>query len=295
MNLLKNKKNSWLLAVGGLSLLIAIPFLFYLGSEVVVPSRSPASSLPMYVLSAIILAPVLEEISFRGFFTGRKFLPVVSLIFICFFVFTQGSHPLHFSLLGLFLLAFIWHYFQPNKVLLNSSFILNAALFALIHYQIESLASPVIPLTQFGFGLILIWVVLNFGLLRTILFHGILNAVLILILVGGLQFPEQRVHEIETDTYTLQWKRIPLMKGVNGQLDFTQKGVEITSLDAKTIASILTSKETDLPIPLEPFMKYDITLFFKDSVSQKEIANTLLEVLIEEKILTNPRGESGTQ
>jgi len=295
MNILKNKKNSWLLAVGGFCLLIAIPFLFYLGSEKVVPSRSPTSSLPMYVLSAIIIAPLLEEISFRGFFTGQKFLPIVSLVFICFFVLTQGTHPLHFSLLLLFLLAYGWNHFRPIKVILNLSFIFNAALFALIHYQIDTLASPVIPLTQFGFGLILIWVVLNFGLLKTMIFHGILNALLILILIGGLQYPDQSVHKIETETYLLQWVRRPLINGKDGQIDFNSEGVNIKSLDAKTISSVMSPRETNLPIPLEPFMKYDITLSFKDTVSQKEIANTLLEVLKEEKILVVPEGDPGSQ
>ena len=280
-------KNNWLLAVGILLVSIALPILLNLGREEVLPTRSPSSSFQGYILSAIFIAPILEEIAFRGFFSKTKALRILAFFLLIIFVLTTSKNWVNYLLIILFLSSLGLSIFYSNKINSVLSYLLNATLFASLHFTLEDQISMIFPLVQVGFGLIMIWVVLNFGILKAILTHASWNFVLVLFLLIGLQFPDSSLKIKETDRYELRWQRVPLIDKRKGELNFTDKGVIITSINARKIHSLLAAvskKESIEYIPLEPFMKYDMELIFKDAISQNEVIEIFLKEMMSEGI-----------
>jgi hypothetical protein len=260
----------------------------YLGEEAL-PARNLTTTLPMFILGAILIAPLFEEITFRGFYTKAKALRIIALILLPVFLVLGNVNWVYFNLLGTFLLTYGISLFKSDERRRNLSFLMNAALFASIHWELEGFSSLFLPLNHFGFGLILIWTVLNYGLLKAVFTHALFNMITILLLLASLQFPDTTLYVKETDTYRMEWNRVPLSEGGNvGQLKYSKTGAEIGSMNARQIHSLLLPRDNvknGALLPSEPFMKYRIDLVCRDTVKVEEVNEIILKEMLSAGIL----------
>jgi membrane protease YdiL (CAAX protease family) len=161
----------------------------------------------LFVISALIIAPIFEEFIFRGYFVNKLLLKIISVFGIIFYIYITDNFYLYILIFALVILHF--------KKKINPIYIyyINSIIFSLVHYKLYDFNSifTIIPMFfQFSLGLILIWIVLNFNLIRSILFHFLFNLISIIILTIPLQFPEKEIKKIEHLGYKFEWNKTPI-------------------------------------------------------------------------------------
>ncbi|MEI2421651.1 hypothetical protein V6O07_15355, partial [Arthrospira platensis SPKY2] len=70
----------------------------------------------------------------------------------------------------------------------------------------------------FGAGLVFVWIMLNFGIIKSILAHIVNNLAVVLITFFALQFPEQTQYKTEYQGYTMEWKQVPIISETKGMM-----------------------------------------------------------------------------
>lgn len=173
-------KEKWLkklfFIVIGLFILLAIINDFFI-------ERSQISTLYNYNLLALIIyiclvAPFIEEISFRGVLKKRIFILFFVLLNCIYIVYNKNY--IHFILVVLFLILYI------KKVNSKAIIITNALVFVFAHYKITDLYGDsfvlkfnYLILLHFSLAIILSYITINYNLLKAILFHIVYNTITI--------------------------------------------------------------------------------------------------------------------
>lgn len=159
---------------------------------------------------AVLAMPVLEELIFRGLFYKKKYKILFYLGSLLFIILSKNYYLIVLLLLAAYLLEMKITLFRESSNLLLIA-VLVTAIFALIHYQISdfnALSTSVFVLSQFGLGLILIWIVLNFSLKKAIITHALYNFILLLPVFIFLEFPSSEPKHIIDNGYELTYKQI---------------------------------------------------------------------------------------
>ena len=210
-----NLINIQLLKNGGVilcsSLFIYILLIFFDSSKFDNASRFDIDiSIILLVFFAVLVGPLLEEITFRGVFTNNKLLKIIPFLMIPIYVLYSKNLYLLTIVIPYLILTFYQSKINSNK---NYLYYLNAIIFSLVHYKIYDFNSiyTIIPMfIQFGMGLILTWIVINFNIFKSIICHSLYNLILMIILIAPLQFPEEKINIIETKNYHFKWKKTPI-------------------------------------------------------------------------------------
>lgn len=281
--MLSQSKENWLLLTGIGCIAISLSFFFISSPEDIMPARSPSTTLGYFVVIAILVAPVLEELAFRGVYTGGKVLKIVALLLLPVLVVLGRATWVDYMLLGVFLAIYITSFFTSNKRIIKLGFIVNAALFAFLHWEYVNLSTLLLPLIHFGGGLVLIWTVLNFGLFRAILFHALYNTVAVLLVLYGLRFPDTSPKVLQTDSCRMEWHRVPLGASSTGSLEYQDRGIYVTNIKAREIHAFLSDEEMEM-YASEPFMRYHIEFTCQDSVSNTKLKERLMKGMVAEGI-----------
>jgi membrane protease YdiL (CAAX protease family) len=146
--------------------------------------------------SATILAPIVEEISFRGIFTNNKNVFLISIFFLLISIGLYLNIPLEiitiFSVL-LLILSFTkkgGEFINKLKSIILAHFgillWIMSILFATVHLSnyndivIAWYLWPVLVLPQLIAGIVLSYIRIKFGLRFSILFHALMNTILFL-------------------------------------------------------------------------------------------------------------------
>jgi hypothetical protein len=244
----------------------------------------------LFVLGALILAPILEELSFRGYFSKSKTAKIVMLIFFPLFIFVMKTNVLLFFVIPYYILILI-DFFTSKKLNRTFLYLGGALLFSLVHYQESDFKSfqTILPmLTQLGLGLILTWIVVNFSLRYAILVHFLHNFLIILPLFLYLQFPDEKINTLKIDDFQITWSKVPLING-----EFTKivrpnshsiSGTHINPLKIYKSFHLLDS-DTFILVDKEPFYKYDIQIYRSED-SSKELDKVILrKILVESDLI----------
>ena len=175
----------------------------------------------LIILSTLLIAPIFEEIIFRGIFTKRKFFTyyfyIGSLLMI--------AITKNYYLIALLILIFIIRLGKFKESF--TSYCLIAFLFALMHYGLDDFSNlySFIPVFfQFSIGLILTWIVINFGIKWSILSHFTINFTIIASVIFVLQFPDKEKHFIENENNELNWEKTSILGKSN--IVFSENRVE---------------------------------------------------------------------
>ncbi len=235
----------------------------------------------LFILSALLLAPILEEIVFRGYFTNNKILKLFTIIGLPIFVLSVDKYYLIFTIP--YIIVLILLLFYKDKINKHILFISSALVFSVVHYKPEDFGNiiTILPiLTQFALGLLLIWVVVNFNLRTSILVHFTYNFIVLLPLFFVLQFPDIEQKSIEFNEYKISWQKTPVFSG-----EFTLLSrpnayqVNASSIIPLTLYKAYASSKKPNLKDSELFSKYKINIQ-KLNDSAKELDSTLVKSLL---------------
>lgn len=293
---LKRTNKNWLFYLAIFSIVIAVILLIILGDSHVQGSRN-ISDLPfkLTILLAALVAPVYEEFIFRGLYTSKKVLKIISLILLPVFVLISDSGLLATILLILFGITYLLSQKFELEYLKDISMFLNILLFTSGHYKMEEFIDPSMfyfAFFQFALGAFFIWLIINFGIFKAILSHIIWNSTMMLFMVLGLQYPDEDVNRFENSEITVEWRRVP---------KFTDQGTFIKNINDDTLIAKnvearffykflknphdLKFKEKNFRLlQTENYMRYNFKVIEKDD-KEDAIRDKTIEFLKEEKLI----------
>lgn len=291
---IKNCSENWLIITFSLFFSLGILGCIVLDmDEVLHNSRSQEStSLFGTLFLAIIFAPVLEELSFRGLFLSKKIMPIISLTLIsCFSLFSYHNY----YVLGVFILFMVGFFIYKRyhfRFLFKIICILNALLFGFIHYKTEDFTSVekgFLILFQISIGFLLIWVTLNFGLIRSMLVHATYNGVLLSFIVISVQFPDTKINNYEDENIKVEWQRVPYFESLNTNISTTSEKTEAysTTINKLYIMTGIRNYDEDNEkiVQTEAYMKYNFKIYLKENAINKDINKATNQFFLKEKLI----------
>ncbi|HSD15472.1 MAG TPA: CPBP family intramembrane glutamic endopeptidase [Flavobacterium sp.] len=289
---LENYRHNWILvlAIG----LVAVFGLMNLFLDVKPPMGrvNQFDSIPILglLIFGSVIAPVLEELSFRGFFSNSNKLRVLALIgFLSYtgFVFYSKYSATFavFNTLIFLVLITLCTKFKSN-IIFALFVITNAVVFGLIHYSAEDFSNGSYPfvLIQTVLGLFLTWITINSKLSIAMIFHGTWNLIALSITLASLQFVLEEKTVIEKDNMKITYQQVPVLGSnattVTNESDkVIGKNVTIkTLLDLALIEPNLKDKYSSVI----PMARYDFTIEFKD---EKRDFEKVLKILQEKEMV----------
>lgn len=301
---LKNKKENLLVYTAAIGILLGMVALIIFNEENYFNSRlSIQTSFEVYALAAIIFAPLLEETTFRGLFATNKYLRVVSILaqlIVLIMIFDQNAIGL---IVGAISLAYgIWAIVKkPNTSTLRGLYFLNAFFFASLHYSLEdfqhfSTASPI--LFQFSFGLIFIWLVINYSLRKSILAHFSLNLILLFFGFLSLQIVDKQTHLKTFEKGQISWSQTPLYPKINGSISIKNASITIHNMGVLKALEVLENlkhgDQKELEVFTAPFIKYNFQVSFNEDLNQEEVYLETIRALAKAQIIKLKEAPSKT-
>lgn len=291
MNFIRLSKEVWLLYSGifllfvGTGLLIVVGFQNYEGSR-----TFTGVTLPMFLVMAVITAPIFEEVAFRGNFSQMRFLRLISVIALPLFLLSAQVDWLDWLLLFVFYTTyFISKRYPDNRVLLKLSFLINAILFGSIHYKMSDFIAfdtAFYVLFQIGLGLILTWIMLNYGLLRSMLFHSFYNLILVVPLILYVQFPEENLRYFENEYVQIEWRKVPAMNNSVAAYKASDSLISVTNFEGAVLYNVLkTDSVSQRKIrSSEPWSKFNFKIVLKDTTNKVKIEDEAMRFLENEML-----------
>lgn len=246
-------------------------------------------SFPLLIIISLIIAPIFEEITFRSSFTKFKYSFILSIVCIFGYILTTKNYYLSF-----FLILFIFLFVLQKLIKMNVNrflfYVTNSILFSLIHYKITDFHNfiTIIPMFfQFSVGLILIWITLNFGLIKSMLFHFFYNFIFVLVLFCTLQFPDATSQTIEHNESSLTWNKTPIFNGEGTKTIIpNDHEIEAKSISVTDFLILNNLNKDNLLINEDYLMHYNIKIKSnnKKKLKKEDIIQLLIKAdLIEEK------------
>ncbi|TRO65607.1 CPBP family intramembrane glutamic endopeptidase [Christiangramia sabulilitoris] len=296
MRKLFHTKKSWLPIMGLSSLLFGFAFLLFLSAEFVQSSRNHSDiSIGVMMFAAIIVAPLFEELFFRGFFTGKNWLKWTGVTGLFLFVLLGELNLLAIGLL----LGFLTCYFAYVKFQINSFYdfaiLLNILLFTVVHYKMEELIDPdlfFLAFFQFGLGAIFTWLVLNYGILKSILFHSAWNGTMMIIMLLAIQYPGEELHKYENSRVYVEWNRSPRFDSHNTFVQNVNNDTLIgRHVEARYLYKFLNGfdkeemrSENLRLLQTENYMRYNFKAVIKTS-DDNDLKKGVTDFLFEKKLI----------
>ncbi len=231
--MLKRYDKNYLLVTGGIlffsTLLLYLLVVFFFPKELDNLSRNRiTNNFYYFAFVAVLVAPILEELTFRTLFLKNKFFPLLFFIGTAIYIFITANYYLY----ALYFLILYLFFYKKDTVLI---FISNACLFSLVHYKSTDFVSiyTILPMFfQFSLGLMLIWVVVNFGLLKSIIAHLCFNLFIVSILAIKIQFPDSKNHKIIYNGYAMHWVKLPIFNNKDNMISLSSEyEVEAVNID----------------------------------------------------------------
>lgn len=287
---MKNKNKNWILYSGIVAVLLGLVVLWFTKTEYYHSRLNMETNFITLLFFSIIIAPVFEELAFRGYFTRTKKIQIPSLILLLVYVLIS------FNVINLILfLAILTFILLNNGKENNLIFFFSILLFGTIHYQVSdftSLSAFYTILFQLGLGAILLWVVINFNLKRAMLLHALFNLVMLSFsyfsIMYKTDFSEKR---IENDTIHVVWKKEFNLYTKNESLILTDNSFKAQNYTPLSLYKALQNNKSSNKVKnlfiKEPLMNYSIDFSLKDSlnVDNEELAKKYLQFCIDNGIL----------
>ena len=247
------------------------------------------------LLYGILMAPVLEELIFRGAFTHNKVLRLISFVGLPLFLYAaKGSRDITLIIFFFYLVLFLATAFIGQKKYLFALLLFtNALLFALAHYDKvywHHIMTFSFLLNQFAAGLLLLWIVLNWNIKRAILVHATFNFLIFFPSFLMLQFPSDKVYIQQIEHYEIKWQRVPVLnnKTMLMKNDFEVFAKNITPL---FLYETFVKKKKTLNLVNKDVYKYNIEIKKIDATATQLdsilVKNILLKAGLIEAIENN--------
>lgn len=289
---LANYRHNWILALAiGLVAAFGLMVLF-LDVKPPMGRVNQFDSIPILALLIFgsVIAPILEELSFRGFFSSSNKLKLAAFIgflaYTSLILFSKYSIGLAVANALIFLVLITLYTKFKSNIIFVLFVISNAVVFGLIHYSAEDFANHSYPfvLVQTVLGLFLTWITINSRLSIAMIFHGAWNLIAFSSMLVSLQFVSEEVQVFEKDNVKITYKLVPVLDSstttITNEYDkVIGKNVTIkTLLDLALIEPNLKGKYSSVV----PMARYDFTIEFKDG---KQNFKPVFELLSKEEMI----------
>jgi membrane protease YdiL (CAAX protease family) len=296
MKKLNNYKNNYLLISAGLGFSTFIIIYYFLsGSSDFYenPTRlDELTNFKIFLFSALLLAPIFEELIFRGYFTKNKILKFITIIGLPLFALSVSKYHFFLSIPYVSILFLI--FYKKIKTNKNVVFYGNALLFSIVHYEIENFNNliTIAPiLAQFSMGLFLIWIVINFNLKTSIIAHLVFNGIVIFPTFISLQYPNTEFSKRQIEGYEISWRQTPIF-GKNTLIkkpsDYEVQAKNVMPL---TLYKVYNTKSNNKLRNSELFSKYNISLKAIDNSAEKLDSTLIKTILLEAKLVAEIKGK----
>jgi membrane protease YdiL (CAAX protease family) len=289
----KTYQENWLLVVFALLFTLAIACFFILDtSELMYNSRSQEDvPLVFLLIAALIVAPISEELAFRGAFINNKVYIIISLVLTAGFVSLTYQNYYAVGAFAFFVAAFFVYRETKSRALFKLVCVSNALLFGLVHYKMEdfvSLERGFIVLFQVSIGFTLIWVTINFSLVRSMLAHGVYNALAMGIFIYSLQFPDNKINRYEDENIKVEWQNVPYFDHLTSTYSISEdsiiaKGVSLPLFYPSLAAADSIKKEKMMII--DPYMKQNFRIILKENAVNQDIDLATEAFLLKENFI----------
>ena len=260
--------------------------------------KIPSSFSNFYFVNIIIpvfVAPIIEEIRFRGFLTNNRLFSFLFLLLTPLGLLLGGWN---FSVFIFCLLIYVLFFIQKitkSELVLDIFIFTSALFFGISHLPLgESLSFDWFPFLaiSFSIALILSWVIINKSIWWAILFHGSWNLILGIIFLLGLQFVTEDLEINEGEGYKIEWKRVPFLDSNIGTYKPKENALIINNMNLQDVFGIVDPSVLDSFLVVEPFMKYDIKL--ETSGGYDSFRNNLIDALESDSLLLRKKGSRNT-
>lgn len=235
-----------------------------------------------------VLAPILEELIFRApiIFNNKRWKVFFLILFVVLVVFSITSISLRsLSITLWFSVVIVSKFFLKSKTknLLIWSSILA---FSISHLPIEAFFSYhtlVLFIFFFASSCLLTWVILNYGLLKSILFHSMYNLVSFIIYLSILNYSydDSFAKEcVENQNTCIEWKQNPIFKSSQSKIEYNESFLSVSNGRIKNVLDLLTTLDFEnynYIIVNDLKIKYDIKIYREDydKLHDSEILSSL--------------------
>lgn len=254
-------------------------------------------TLPLYIkflLVPLLLAPISEEILFRGFLSKsnwiKTFFFLIGLISI--FLFDFDKLTLFFITVTYVLYAYFLY--TNKEFLLNLIILLSAIIFALVHYPLDEMHSlETLPflLGKFSLALILSWIVYNKGIFAGIFSHALWNLIVILFFLHSLQYVDKKQIVSDFEESIITYEKVPLFSSNLSSYRTEDKQLTAKNMTVVDVMKFMDKRYLDTFNISSPYMRYNIHVSLK-SVNEKEKLNSIVIRLFEKERLIIRRDSS---
>ncbi len=199
-------------------------------------------------------------------------------------------------LLIVYIIFLIYNNSKKNKFSLNILIILNALVFSLVHLNndylnnIEFIFAPLF--IRFAMGLFLVWICINFNIIKSMIFHALWNFVPLILLSYALFFPNTEVNYFENGDLQVTWSRVSKSSSKVNIYPLGKKNVLFSKSSEALflLKSLEWSKNKNDSIcsykPTEPYMSYKFDIKLKDTINKsKDLHKKIETFLIESKLV----------
>lgn len=291
----KNKKHNWLLMLSIFCFVLFTIFYFVYGIS---GNNSRSKNFVQFnflllAISSTLVAPICEEIVFRGFFSNKKYLKITSLllsIVIVFYIFLENFGVIVGCLFLLVVISLVTVYHKKLKypfLILTAN--LSALVFSLIHWKSEDFAyfsTAYLLLSQLGLAYLLTWITVNWNLLRSILFHCAYNTSLFFVGTFELFIVDETKNQIINEKNHINWNKVSILSRTSSLFN-SDSTYEFVSADLLEINKIYLNKKLDnYKLVNNPFQKYNISFETQDKIKSKDsLQAAFIEALLEAKLI----------
>ncbi|REG92116.1 CPBP family intramembrane glutamic endopeptidase [Algoriphagus antarcticus] len=278
-------KKKWLLISG--SVLLSLVLFFIVFFQLTPPLTDiEQSSFKSFYLSSfifpVLVAPLIEEIRFRGFLTKSKILQGIFLLLTPISLFVAGWDTIIFILVLVIYSIYALYKVYKFDALLDILIIVSSLFFSLHHLPFNAnITWSWIPFlgVSFSLGLLFSWVIINKSIIWAFILHGGWNLVVSLLFLGHLHFGiSEEPGEVISDEYHLEWKRIPFLNSNSGQYKPNGNVLTITNMNLQDVIGYAGPEILDSMLVTEPFVKYDITFQSENEAELKANFVKALEI-----------------
>ncbi len=209
----RKKSYRWALFVG-LSLMIVFGFIS-LFVDTAPANRGPAVSLSIpAIISTCLIVPVLEELSYRLWCIRKKYALIVSFLLIAadLLINYTDSYLTDSPLQGIIIscailipLGYCFYQVPRKEIFTPILIVFTSIVFGGAHafnwLDFTSLPAILMAISTIGFAMVACFLVLNYGIIWSILMHVVWNSLIIVLTL--ISSPQAKNIQVETDNYKM--------------------------------------------------------------------------------------------
>ena len=285
------EKKNWMIVSGVLILLTSLFLTLYF--DLTLPyskSRfeSTGTFFVKFFIAPILIAPVIEELLFRGFLSRSKVVRALFLILGIGALFFFNFHWVLVILILLTYVVYLSYFYTKIEWLLDVAILLSAFIFGSVHYSAEELNFlHTLPFffIQFSAGLILSWVIYTKNFLAGVISHAVWNLIIVGISLYGLQFVDITTSKATYGETSMVYKKVPIFHSSVSSFKIEEQELVAKNMTVFDVIKFMDERYLDTFNITTPYMKYDIQISLKGNQGSSEFDSNAIRLLEKEKLI----------